>query len=56
MQEILRNIEEDFSLEEIIRLQSLLNNIKLTKEEELKESETVFKFSIDYLKMIEYTF
>ncbi|MCZ6704075.1 MAG: phage integrase SAM-like domain-containing protein, partial [Ignavibacteria bacterium] len=56
MQELLKNINEDFNLEEIIRLQSLLNNIKLTKEEELKESETVFKFSIEYLRMVEHTF
>ena len=49
-------LEQLPSLEEIIRLQALLNNIKLTKEEELKESETAFKFSIEYLKMVEHTF
>ena len=56
MQEIIKNIEEDFSLDEIVRLQSLLGKIKQSKEDELRGSETLFKLSEDYLKMVRYTF
>jgi site-specific recombinase XerD len=56
LQEILRNIEEDFSLDEIVTLQSLLGKIKQSKEDELRGAETLFKFSEDYLKMVTHTF
>ena len=56
MQEILKNIEEDCSLDEIVKLQSLLGKIKQSKEDGLRESETLFKFSEDYLAMIKHTF
>jgi len=56
LREILRNIEEDFSLDEINKLQSLLGKIKQSKEHELRDSETLFKFSEDYLKMVKHTF
>jgi integrase/recombinase XerD len=56
LQEILRNIEEDFSLDEIVTLQSLLGKIKQSKEDELRGAETLFKFSEDYLKMVKHTF
>lgn len=56
MQEIIKNIREDFSLDEIVKLQSLLGKIKQSKEVELRGSETLFKFSEDYLRMVKHTF
>jgi integrase/recombinase XerD len=56
LQEIIKNIKEDFSLDEIVTLQSLLGQIKQSKEDELRGSETLFKFSEDYLKMVKHTF
>jgi site-specific recombinase XerD len=56
LQEIIKNIKEDFSLDEIVTLQSLLDKIKQSKEDELRGSETLFKFSEDYLKMVKHTF
>ena len=54
--QIIKNIKEDFSLDEIVTLQSLLGQIKQSKEDELRGSETLFKFSEDYLKMVKHTF
>jgi site-specific recombinase XerD len=56
LDEIIKNIEEELSIDEIAKLQSILIKIKQSKEQELSKSETLYKFSIDYLKMVENTF
>jgi len=56
MNDLVDNIAQNFSIEEIIKLQALLKQVQANKENRLSTSNTLYNFYLEYCSYIESTF
>jgi integrase len=55
LDELVQNIENEFSLDDIEKLQQLLSSIKKQKKERLNDSPTIKNFYLEYVNYVETT-